>query len=112
MVRRLLLIWVLSAAKENRFWQLLTVLGIVLFVLAGLVALFVKGTPEEDGCYPDNDPAVAEMLKNEEVPCKYLSWRKYRNNTYSISVACIRRYHLFLYISICEECKWGIYVWF
>ena len=82
-----MLIWVLSAAKENRFWQLLTVLGIVLFVLAGLVALFVKGTPEEDGCYPDNDPAVAEMLKNEEVPWKYLSWRKYRNNTYSISVA-------------------------
>lgn len=63
-----MLIWVLSAAKENRFWQLLTVLGIVLFVLAGLVALFVKGTPEEDGCYPDNDPAVAEMLKNEEIP--------------------------------------------
>ncbi len=47
---------------------MLTVLGIVLFVLASLVALFVKGTPEEDGCYPDNDPAVAEMLKNEEVP--------------------------------------------
>ena len=63
-----MLIWVLSAAKENRFWQLLTVLGIVLFVLAGLVVLFVKGTPEEDGCYPDNDPAVVEMLKNEEVP--------------------------------------------
>ena len=46
--------------------SLLTVLGIVLFVLAGLVALFVKGTPEEDDCYPDNDPEIAAIIKAEE----------------------------------------------
>lgn len=61
--------WVLTGLSNVfEITGALTVLGIVLFVLAGLVALFVKGTPEEDGCYPDNDPAVAEMLKNEEVP--------------------------------------------
>lgn len=61
--------WVLTGLSNVfEITGALTVLGIVLFVLAGLVALLVKGTPEEDGCYPDNDPAVAEMLKNEEVP--------------------------------------------
>lgn len=60
--------WVLTGLSNVfEITGALTVLGIVLFVLAGLVALFVKGTPEEDGCYPDNDPAVAEMLKNKYV---------------------------------------------
>lgn len=72
--------WVLTGLSNVfEITGALTVLGIVLFVLAGLVALFVKGTPEEDGCYPDNDPAVAEMLKNEEMPAEIGSQFSYKD---------------------------------
>lgn len=72
--------WVLTGLSNVfEITGALTVLGIVLFVLAGLVALFVKGTPEEDGCYPDNDPAVAEMLKNEEMLAEIGSQFSYKD---------------------------------
>lgn len=44
----------------------LTVMGIVIAAVGVLVALFVKATPEEAGCYPDNDPKVAELIHKEE----------------------------------------------
>lgn len=36
----------------------LTIMGGVIAVVAVLILLFVKATPEEAGCYPDNDPEV------------------------------------------------------
>lgn len=45
----------------------LTIMGIVIAVVGVLVALFVKATPEEAGCYPDNDPKVAELIHKEEL---------------------------------------------
>ena len=45
----------------------LTILGGVVIVLGIIIGLTVKGTPEEAGCYPDNDPAIAEMIKREEA---------------------------------------------
>lgn len=63
--------WVLTGLSNVfEITGALTVLGIVLFVLAGLVALFVKGTPEEAGCYPDNDPEIAAIIKAEEEGVK------------------------------------------
>lgn len=48
----------------------LTVLGIVILVVAALLAVFVKATPEEAGCYPDNDPEIAALIKKEEDDLK------------------------------------------
>ena len=39
-------------------------------VLAVLLGLLVKGTPEEAGCYPDNDPEIAAIIKAEEEGVK------------------------------------------
>lgn len=44
----------------------LTIMGIVIAIVAVLIILFVKATPEEAGCLPDNDPAVAEIIRREE----------------------------------------------
>ena len=35
-----------------------------------LLGIFVKGTPEEAGCYPDNDPEIAAIIKAEEEGVK------------------------------------------
>lgn len=48
----------------------LSILGIVILIIAVLVAIFVKATPEEAGCYPDNDPAIAATIHQEEDDLK------------------------------------------
>lgn len=45
----------------------LTVLAIVLALIAVVVCFTVKATPEEAGCYPDNDPEVAALIHKEET---------------------------------------------
>lgn len=44
----------------------LTIMGVAIAAVGVLVALFVKATPEEAGCYPDNDPEVAKLLHRQE----------------------------------------------
>ncbi len=44
----------------------LTIMGIVIAAVGVLLAFFVKATPEEAGCYPDNDPEVAKLIHKEE----------------------------------------------
>lgn len=44
----------------------ITFMGCFILFVALLTALFVKARPEEAGCYPDNDPAVAELIHQEE----------------------------------------------
>lgn len=44
----------------------LTIMGIAIAVVGVLLALFIKATPEEAGCYPDNDPEVAKLIHKEE----------------------------------------------
>lgn len=48
----------------------LSVLGGAILVLAVLLAIFIKATPEEAGCYPDNDPEIAALIKKEEDQLK------------------------------------------
>ncbi len=48
----------------------LTIMGGVIAVVAVLILLFVKATPEEAGCYPDNDPEVAALIHKEEAIIK------------------------------------------
>lgn len=45
-------------------------IGVVIIIVGIVVLLFVKATPEEAGCYPDNDPAVAELIRKEEAMSK------------------------------------------
>lgn len=58
----------LSGYKDIAF--ALTIMGIAIAVLGTLIALIIKATPEEAGCYPDNDPAVAELIHREEEMLK------------------------------------------
>ncbi|MGN0733861.1 MAG: nitrate/nitrite transporter [Emergencia sp.] len=58
----------LSGYKDIAF--ALTVMGIAIAVVGTLIALFIKVTPEEAGCYPDNDPNVAELIHREEEMLK------------------------------------------
>ncbi len=48
----------------------LAIMGIVIAIVAVLVLLFVKATPEEAGCLPDNDPEVAALIHKEEQELK------------------------------------------
>ena len=48
----------------------LTIMGCAILFVALLTAIFVKARPEEAGCYPDNDPAVAELIHQEEERTK------------------------------------------
>lgn len=45
----------------------ITIMGIVIAIVATFVLIFVKGTPEEAGCLPDNDPEVAALIAKEEA---------------------------------------------
>ena len=47
----------------------ISIMGGVIIVVGILTQLFIKETPEEAGCYPDNDPYVAEMLKQQGEQC-------------------------------------------
>lgn len=58
----------LSGYKDIAF--ALTIMGIAIAVVGTLIALIIKATPEEAGCYPDNDPAVAELIHREEEMLK------------------------------------------
>ena len=62
------LISLILNALSQRFdiTMALTIMGIVIAIVAVLIILFVKATPEEAGCLPDNDPAVAEIIRREE----------------------------------------------
>lgn len=48
----------------------ISIMGIVIAVVATFVLLFVKATPEEAGCLPDNDPEVAALIAKEEAALK------------------------------------------
>ncbi|HIZ07261.1 MAG TPA: MFS transporter [Candidatus Eubacterium avistercoris] len=48
----------------------LAIMGIVIAIVAVLVLLFVKATPEEAGCLPDNDSEVAALIHKEEQELK------------------------------------------
>lgn len=41
----------------------ISIMGGAIIVVGILTQIFIKETPEEAGCYPDNDPYVAELLK-------------------------------------------------
>lgn len=62
------LISLILNALSQRFdiTMALTIMGIVIAIVAVMIILFVKATPEEAGCLPDNDPAVAEIIRREE----------------------------------------------
>ena len=45
----------------------ISVMGCVIIIVAILTAIFIKDMPEKAGCYPDNDPAIAELIKKEEA---------------------------------------------
>lgn len=55
-----------ALTSKSNIAMALTVMGIIIAAVGVLVALFVKATPEEAGCYPDNDPKVAELIHKEE----------------------------------------------
>ncbi len=41
----------------------IAIIGIVILIVGVLTQIFVKVTPEEKGCYPDNDPIMGAKLK-------------------------------------------------
>lgn len=45
----------------------ISIMGGVIIVVGILTQIFIKETPEEAGCYPDNDPYVAELLKQQDA---------------------------------------------
>ena len=63
--------WILTGLSGRfQISGALSILGIAIIVLAVLLGLLVKGTPEEAGCYPDNDPEIAAIIKAEEEGVK------------------------------------------
>ena len=63
--------WILTGLSGRfQISGALSILGIAIIVLAVLIGLLVKGTPEEAGCYPDNDPEIAAIIKAEEEGVK------------------------------------------
>lgn len=62
--------WILTGLANSFQICALSILGIAIIVLAVLLGLLVKGTPEEAGCYPDNDPETAAIIKAEEEGVK------------------------------------------
>ena len=57
----------------------LTIMGCIIAVVGILVALFVKETPEEAGCLPDNDPEVAAIIHKEEQELKNVATMSYKD---------------------------------
>ena len=63
--------WILSGLSgQFQISGALSILGGVVILLAILLGIFVKATPEEAGCYPDNDPEIAAIIKAEEEGVK------------------------------------------
>ena len=49
----------------NIAWAI-TIMGFVIIFVGIMTAIFIKETPEQEGCYPDNDPKIAELIHKEE----------------------------------------------
>ena len=45
----------------------ISIMGGLIIVVGILTAIFIKETPEQEGCYPDNDPAIAALLQKGEL---------------------------------------------
>ena len=45
----------------------ISVMGGAIIAIGILTMIFIKETPEQAGCFPDNDPEVAEMLRNQDL---------------------------------------------
>ena len=45
----------------------MTCMGVLIAIVGVITIIFVHQKPEDAGCYPDNDPAVAEMIKRDEL---------------------------------------------
>lgn len=48
----------------------ITIMGLAIAAVAVFIIIFVKATPEEAGCFPDNDPEVAALIHKEEEMLK------------------------------------------
>ena len=59
-----------AISQRSNIAVAISVMGCVIAVVAVIVILFVKGTPEEAGCYPDNDPEVAKVIARDEEALK------------------------------------------
>ena len=59
-----------ALSQRSNIAVAISVMGVVIAIVAVIVLIFVKGTPEEAGCYPDNDPEVAKLLAREEAMVK------------------------------------------
>ena len=90
--------WILTGlANSFQISSALSILGIAIIVLAVLLGLLVKGTPEEAGCYPDNDPEIAAIIKAEEEGVKEMEKVSYAGalkNKYVWLWSCNCRYHV------------------
>lgn len=64
--------------RLNIAWAI-SIMGIVIAVVAVFIILFVKATPEEAGCLPDNDPEVAALIHKEEAELKDVETLSYKD---------------------------------
>ena len=61
----------------NISWAI-SIMGIVIAIVAVFIIIFVKATPEEAGCLPDNDPEVAALIHKEEAELKDVETLSYK----------------------------------
>lgn len=90
------LLWTPYIAKAFQAFGATTtflVIGVIVLIIAGVVALFVKNTPEEKGCYPDNDPTsdkhrdlIARITREYQSDWSILRLLK-RRETWLIGIA-------------------------
>ncbi|MCU6763400.1 Inner membrane protein yhjX [uncultured Roseburia sp.] len=64
--------------RLNISWAI-SIMGIVIAIVAVFIILFVKATPEEAGCLPDNDPEVAALIHKEEAELKNVETLSYKD---------------------------------
>ena len=64
--------------RLNIAWAI-SIMGIVIAIVAVFIILFVKATPEEAGCLPDNDPEVAALIHKEEAELKDVETLSYKD---------------------------------
>lgn len=70
----------------------ISIMGSAIIVVGILTQIFIKETPEEAGCCPDNDPYVAELLKQtggEQSEVSTMTYREALKNpkTWAFGVA-------------------------
>lgn len=56
----------------------ITILAIVMIIIAVLLIVFLKGKPEDAGCYPDNSPEIAAIIQAEEDTLKEVPLISYK----------------------------------